>query len=591
MDNKINKNSGSNSPNLSAIHYDYYLLFKNIKESKKLLNYFHKFVDEYFLAINVYYKHLTELNCHFLVEGKFKSSITNTLIYKLGKCIKGALESTIKHLFSFINDDGIFNSLNNHITNLNKVIVESSVKLNKKLHEKKIMPVAESLESSYDEIENKIIDEYISEKYNKHLIGLNEEGLDIKLEKAKFLEATIFAFQDGIKEQFITNLNEMENRTLNIFNSLRDTFQEIISRFKKKNTEFIQILEKEINSIWNIGKINNYGNKQIKIEKDLNFNLQDLDIFNHSIKIIKSNRIKVENKKDLNEEKEQKEKIQKAKGKKKENEERYSNKSKSTDKLTYVNNEFLNNNELILTEEDIYNIISKIYSYDLKMINKSQYNLEIEKENLKVTKLTEKLLSFEKDNNKEIISENELKELYKLLNGKERYFKFFLTLNNYRATGKYEMSETTFNRIKNIFNKLQDYLLTNRDTNLQGLLIILSQTFYIMKGNEKIYLQKEIKDHRLYKTKEFWENHLNDLINEEINKIEQDEKEGKIVFSKELKEKKINQIVSTKLITFANYLIEYESTKEMMLSIINPYFDKYNIDEGSKTIILSILNG
>ena len=46
--------------------------------------------------------------------------------------------------------------------------------------------------------------------------------------------------------------------------------------------------------------------------------------------------------------------------------------------------------KLFLNDEDIYNIVSTLYNYDFKMLNKTDYNLDIEKEKLKVIKLSEK---------------------------------------------------------------------------------------------------------------------------------------------------------------------------------------------------------
>ena len=100
---------------------------------------------------------------------------------------------------------------------------------------------------------------------------------------------------------------------------------------------------------------------------------------------------------------------------------------------------FINKDKLFLSEEDVYNIVSKIYNYDFKMLNKSDYNLDIEKEKLKVSELAAKLLSFNKEKNiNEIITDEEVNELFESLKDRETFLKFFIMLNNYRTTGKYE---------------------------------------------------------------------------------------------------------------------------------------------------------
>ena len=126
------------------------------------------------------------------------------------------------------------------------------------------------------------------------------------------------------------------------------------------------------------------------------------------------------------------------------------------------------------------------------MLNKTDYNLDIEKEKLKVIKLSEKLLPLNiKDIHNELINEEEINKLYELLNDKDNAINFFLFLNNYRTTGRYELTERIFYIIKNIFIKAQNYLLNNRDKLLEKLIIInFSQTFYIKKDEKKIFLTK-----------------------------------------------------------------------------------------------------
>ena len=112
-------------------------------------------------------------------------------------------------------------------------------------------------------------------------------------------------------------------------------------------------------------------------------------------------------------------------------------------------------------------------------------------------------------------------------------------LNNYRNSGRYEATKRLFNIIKNIFNKAQDYLLNNRSILLEGLIIILCQTYYIMKDGQKVYIQKEIKDHPLFKKEEFWKNYLNETLDEDIEKMLKEENNMNLEISKEKHQKKL----------------------------------------------------
>ena len=168
--------------------------------------------------------------------------------------------------------------------------------------------------------------------------------------------------------------------------------------------------------------------------------------------------------------------------------------------------------------------------------------------------------------------------------------KFYVILNNHRATGKYSMTERAFNIIKNIFYKALDYLSKNNQKKIEELTIILSQTFYMIKDKKKIYLQEGIKDHHLFKNKEFWEHHLNEIINDELKKLEKNEKDGNIILSKQFKNNRIKEIIVTKLVPLSNYMSDFGVPKEMILSVINPIMDKYNLDENSRILSLTILN-
>ena len=547
------------------------LFLRNIKDNKKLLNTYNTFVTKYFEIINSYYKQLTELNCHFLVEEKFKESYIKSPMFQLGKSIKNIVDHQVNNLFSIITDDNIFNGFNNALSNLSKIIKESSEKFDKKRISQEANNIAIPLFKTYENIELKIIDKYIFEKYNKHVIKINNDSIEKNIEDAKSLENSFLEFKEKTKKQFYEDLKEMESKIENLYNDMKNTIGRIIKSLKVIWSLFLETLEKELKSIQEIGIQNNENFNELKNfqeskpQKRLELkNFVDLDIFKYKIKILSEQRIIIEednNKKG----KEKKEKKEKTEG------------------------TIFKENDLLLNEEDIYKIVSSLYSYNFQLIDKLEYNLDKEKVKIELIKLSEKLLSSNTDNNiKEPITEEEVNKLYELVKNEKYLKKFFTILNNYRTTGKCNLTETVFKIIKNIFNICQDYLLNKKDKSLEGLIIILSQTFYILKNEKKVYLQEELKEHPLYKKEEFWKDHLKEIINDEINKIENDEKERGLIYSKEIKEKKIRELIMAKIITFSTYMLEFGFSKEMTINLINPVIDEHKLDENSKIIILSI---
>lgn len=638
----FDKNEIFLSPNYSFDkNSNFSSLFTNIEESKILLQNYETFISKYFETINEFFKQLTEFNYNFLIEDKFKSVI-NSPIFQLGRIIKKAVQEQINNLYSIICNQETFFSFKIALINLSKILKSSPAKYmnnssNKNSTDVYIKPIVISLMESFSEIESKVIDDYIGKKYNKHIIGLNNEPLKDNVEKAKFLEKTFLDFEEDNKNQLLNDLHEMETNTTKIFNEMKNIVKDIVNVLKKNSDPYYDELKKEIDIIGKkqISNViivdNNNDNDENKKEKAIESkDISDLSMFKYQIKIIKNPIIHVteilnnENNKNIIEnidikeknddnknnsmineknenenkaednknEEEIKEKEKQIKDKYKEEKNINEKKIIKKENLDNQKEEVNNNNdiEFTLNEEDIYNIISILYSYDFKMLDNSQYNLDKEKIKVEIFILSQKLLSFDAENNiNESITDNEVNSLYELMNERENIFQFFVMLNNYRTTGRYEATERAFNIIINIFIKTENFLLSKRDMKLEGLLIILSQTFYKMNNGEKIYLQKAIKDHAIFKKDSFWDNYMNDSIEIEINKMNVDEQHITAKLTEEQKKKKINDIILSIILPVSTYMKEFEIKYEIILKITNNIFDKYEVDNEGRTMILSLL--
>ena len=204
---------------------------------------------------------------------------------------------------------------------------------------------------------------------------------------------------------------------------------------------------------------------------------QEINRFKYKIKTIKLDKIP------LKEDQENKEN--------KENE-------NNTHKKEYEKNAFkYRETSIYLNEQDKYEIILKIYSYNFFIVDKSQYNLEQAKGKIEALNLSNKLLSYLEDGN-EIINllENNYNEIIqsineKILNNISNIETFFITLNNFRGGGKNQFPPNLYDTMIYIYNKTLSFLLTNPNRELEDLIIILSQTYY-KKIDEKKYIYPKI---------------------------------------------------------------------------------------------------
>ena len=403
MENELEKKDISNS-NISSS----YLLFRNMKECKELLVNYDNFINKYLEIIGAGFKQLSEIKTNFLGKDKLTPSLIDTPIFQIGIVLQKIINNHIEYLQTLLTNPDIFDALKKILSNLSYILEESSMKFDKKMYSQNIAPVAKSLIESYEQIESKIVDDYISQKYKKHLKEVNnKESLENLEAQINYLEKTFLDFEQDSTKQFFSDLNDMERKTVNVFCDIKNNIENIIEIYNKNKNEYLNLLQNEIEKINRLSPEKEELNdsslptpSDLEIKKDKDYFYEN---FKYKIKIIDEPTIIIKY-----EEKKEKEKTKK--DKEKEN----------------VYKMFINKDKLFLSEEDVYNIVSKIYNYDFKMLNKSDYNLDIEKKKLKVSELAAKLLSFNKEKNiNEIITDEEVNELYNLLeNNIDNIYKF-----------------------------------------------------------------------------------------------------------------------------------------------------------------------
>ena len=186
------------------------------------------------------------------------------------------------------------------------------------------------------------------------------------------------------------------------------------------------------------------------------------------------------------------------------------------------------------------------------------------------------------------------KHFFKFLKESDEYIIFFLSiLNVNRTNNKYKLNKNTFEKFIEIFNFILDkeYNKNNKNIEIFNFIIIMSQTYCFedeSNNNEKIFIQKNIKNHKIFKEIINWENSLFYQIDEEIvtsNKIN-------IGLNIEELQQRYENIVFSKLLSLIHNLIEFEIDKNVINEIINKVKNKYNDIDLSKNmnIINNLIN-
>lgn len=91
-------------------------------------------------------------------------------------------------------------------------------------------------------------------------------------------------------------------------------------------------------------------------------------------------------------------------------------------------------------------------------------------------------------------------------------------MNARRASGTFKLTEVGFRSLAELFERVLDVCLEEADVVTTRCCIILSQTFYRGKGEDKEFVQSAIAQHAIWRKAGLWDSILSDAIDTEIDK-------------------------------------------------------------------------
>jgi len=533
-------------------------------------------------------------NTNIVADNKNLSSIDyniskiNKFMTEFIESFETFLESIEKPLETYNRSIEIYNE---EISSIKFIHEEEKKAFNIKYN--KIESVNKELHGLYSEIEKKLINYCLTRKKKKNkykldeniltLISKNVQNENEILEKYKKLDINI-----GKKFYNLTKIKS---------NNIKDFIPELFKKSEMFVNDFFDCFNKSY--LMKINQIKNIQNDK-DVENEIILNMKTiLDEFNKLFQNnIEDNNMVI-------------------------NLKEYSIK-------VLEDNEDLNNQKMEeLSNRDICFIVKTIYN-NFKIINKSKYNVEFEEKHINLKAIIDKLFSYgylkngniEKKNDNNHINlgnlymdfkefakrlKQETKEINKtdfdekiipkevdyLCNSmkiQEHREYFLFRLNNFRALGEFNMPLDIFDYIAKAFLSIskQIYNENEKDENKLDfksaqLFIILSQTFYCMKNEEKIYIYKEFSNEELFHKDEFWNLLIKLRIDSEIELVKQNEKKDKI--SKELE----TSVAFSQLISLMTAMTDFGNNKDFIKNIIMQFVNQYNIDGDNLQIIKNLI--
>jgi len=561
--NKINISHDYMENYQNAVN-NYIKTIKFYTNKKQIINIIIKIINGYKESFIAFKKNLIQVKYNLIkpfydeVKKKFKFTdnfyfFDNQLLYTLNQVVS----SQINYSTNIINDieKNLLkeNSLNNDfIDNLQqkKNILQNNQKKMEKLYTEYNNEHKKFIKS-FHSIENDIQEYYESKRNNENNNIKNK--IDIFMEEANNIHSIYlqvhYKFKDNNKSYFNLyekNMKDLEKEIIKNENLIGNNINFLLLTVINNNISFLNILTnfKGDKKITELFQKNNYNliNEEKKASDDYNL------FFEQSLSKLEKN-------------------YEKEKYKVKAIHTRVISNKMSKEAINIINalseefsiEDYHEKPTLILLEEDVFNIVKFFYSFTF--VDKTEYDLIIGEKKIEVINLTNKLLQpgliktkFKEYKDLLPINDEEIKLLRDYI-GKNREYRdeFLKVINNYRTFGKLELPEREYDLIGNYFIQIIDCIFeekSEKDFKMIKSTILMSQTFFVIKNNEKLYLIEKIKGHKLFLEIEYFTKYMKFCIEEMYLN---NDKSKVVKFTKNKEE-----MLFSSIITFFNYMKELE---------------------------------
>jgi len=608
-------------------HYNYLIKYKEYTKEYclKVREIFKEEINDFNYGDNEQIEINLGLNDPNAVNNKSNKSKRNDFNQIFNKTIKiTPIKNRIKKFNNFIKDfnnylEIFIESIQIPISNLNQYIEESEKEINsiKNFNEEQKInfnskyleynSLNKELKKLHREAEGKLVD-FCKEKKKQKNKKLNIEKLESNLDKSLSLlsdnESNIlekFKSLDNFGKVFNDSTNEkinnIKNLILNLYNNYIIFINNFFSFFQKSFlSPLIQIKKCNFDNKNEINIKNELEEIIVSYMKNIKENDAKIDLNEYTIKVIENN---IFDQDEIFEE----------------------NKLINSIMEEFSFEVLQNENENIMDDEELFFIAKTMYE-KFRLINRNLYILDTEKMKFKLKKTIDKLTSYNDNKKKQIVkniwlildddnedenngklTKEEIDNFCKFMNEKSYRKYFLLNLNNFRASGAYEMPIEIFNYILQIFIEISKYIYIEKkdndkedifiDKESSKLVIILSQTFYYKKDGKKFYIQKGLKNEALFHKLDFWKKIIKVSIEDELNHYPNNEL-GNSNHSELEKKKKEDQRQKTmcfaQLVSNISAMSGFGLNKEEIKSIILPLSEEYQVTQENKDILFALLD-
>lgn len=549
-----------------------------------------KYIKNYKVILNDYFKKVLNLQVNIGSKlGKPPDEFSNAdwlnfgPILKLTQQIPKMIQKQIENIKTFMDDlDKKTKALDDFLKDKSNIIKRFQLKYDNSNNDliKKYIDVekikisflnsinkTEDIIGRYYDNKNKLDAAKITSKNENELKILNDKNKEYESMKKSLISTTkkyekeynnIVNKSTKIEDKFLTTINDC-------INGIKDVSCDLSIKLNEINVLFFTSIKDSFQKPLDI--INaNLSNSKNSNEKE-NMDKTMVNTFNNQSKLIHLLPEKY-NLKSLDSNKT---------GKNKNSEENYFNSKKCG--FVKFEDGF---EDMSYFEDDIafYTVKEMFSNFELINYNGVDIDIEEEKKMTKnyISKIIANMSNLKENNNIKVEEKN---NLINLLHKHHNRIILLHKLNDYRAQCQYEIKESDYNILGELFFLLINQSKSENDFHCIEMVIILSKTYYILKDTKKIYLQNLIIDNSKFKTKEFWEELLLYSISKEVARSNKET-------DNKLKTKNEN-IIFSQLLSSIDNMFDFGLDDNLIKEIIEPKIEYYKISDNLKDTINDVI--
>ena len=162
------------------------------------------------------------------------------------------------------------------------------------------------------------------------------------------------------------------------------------------------------------------------------------------------------------------------------------------------------------------------------------------------------------------------------------YRGLFIVLSQLRTNSRFAKNKNLIELLGKAFNTIAEMSVKKKLYDHIKNCIIISQTYYYEDENKnKIYIFEYIKNCKFIKNSHFWRDFIQDMIKKEFSRFEKVFPEANFNIEKNINitekiKPKLNEVVFSQILTYANNMKDFEMDKRIILKIIDEFIEKYN---------------